>query len=346
MRKFFFGLAIISCCCFLTGMASVNNYSPEVNAAYEQLKNDVAKRGVDVKQVTDSAKPIKDLLAQGVRKDDLKKFVLDLYNKKLDEPSFKSSLTSVSELMKDGEAYRKARNLVTSGIDKAKAQGLTGVEFKNKINETIEARKNQLDEIKKQCATKAQQMKEGVNKYIEENKGKSFMDMFKGITEPEKKAASGETISKPEEKQATQEKIETTNTSEQSQACEGVVDDINSRITPVLNKVFGGARIIAQSSSSETKIDGEVVENRITYKVNKNLIPEDGNALHAAFREAGFSRSPRLGAKPTIWSGGAAMSFFESTSQRSYSFVINIDTRKQQIVVESYRLGSKYDRLM
>jgi hypothetical protein len=80
--------------------------------------------------------------------------------------------------------------------------------------------------------------------------------------------------------------------------------------------------------------------------VKQLLTPQDGTPLHSAFLSAGFSTSPRLGSKPTIWSHGATMSLFETTSKRGYSFVINIDTDKQQIVVESYKLGSKYDRLM
>jgi len=125
-----------------------------------------------------------------------------------------------------------------------------------------------------------------------------------------------------------------------------VAKDIDSIITPVLKKAFGGAKIIAESKAPETKIDGEVVENRITYVVRPLLTPQDGTQLHAAFISAGFKTSPRLGSKPTIWSHGATMSLFRSTSKRGYSFVINIDSDKQQIVVESYKLGSKYDRLM
>ena len=122
--------------------------------------------------------------------------------------------------------------------------------------------------------------------------------------------------------------------------------DLDSAIRPVLKKVFGDAKIIAESKSPETQRDGEVVENRITYKVRQFMIPKDGETLHAALLAVHFGTSPRLGSKPTIWSGGAAMSLFKSTSQRSYSLVFNVDTRKQQIVVESYQLGSKYDRLM
>jgi hypothetical protein len=122
--------------------------------------------------------------------------------------------------------------------------------------------------------------------------------------------------------------------------------DIDGIIIPVLKKVFGDAKIIAESKSPETKVDGEVVENKITYVVKSLLVPQDGVTLHAVLIAKGFHLSPRLGAKPTIWSGGATMSLFGRTSKRSYSFVINVDTKKQQIVVESYKLGSKYDRLM
>lgn len=121
---------------------------------------------------------------------------------------------------------------------------------------------------------------------------------------------------------------------------------MDGQIRPVLRKLFGDARLISESGAPETKIDGEVVENKFTYAVNKILVPKDGELLHAALHAAHFGLSPRLGSKSTIWSGGAAMSLFKTTSQRSYSLVINVDTRKQQIVVESYRLGSKYDRLM
>jgi hypothetical protein len=121
--------------------------------------------------------------------------------------------------------------------------------------------------------------------------------------------------------------------------------DIDSIIMPVLKKVFGDAKFVSESKAPQTKVDGEVVENRLTYMVRQLLTPQDGTPLHSAFTAAGFKTSPRLGRKPTIWSHGATMSLFKSTSKRGYSFVINIDSDKQQIVVESYKLGSKYDRM-
>lgn len=122
--------------------------------------------------------------------------------------------------------------------------------------------------------------------------------------------------------------------------------DIDAAVRPVLKKYFGDAKAVADLKSQETKIDGEVVENRITYVVKRMMVAKDGKPLHSELRAAHFGASPRLGSEPTIWSGGAVMSLFQNTSRRAYSLVINVDTRKQQVVVESYRLGSKYDRLM
>lgn len=136
------------------------------------------------------------------------------------------------------------------------------------------------------------------------------------------------------------------NSSRDSGARAAEVKDLDSAIRPILQRLFGDARIISESKAAETQRDGEVVENRFTYVVSKIFIPKDGEALHAALHAAHFGLSPRLGSKPTIWSGGAGMSLFKTTSLRSYSLVINMDTKKQQIIVESYRLGSKYDRLM
>jgi hypothetical protein len=122
--------------------------------------------------------------------------------------------------------------------------------------------------------------------------------------------------------------------------------DIDSIIRPVLAKQFTGARLVSATGPEAPQRDGEVVEDRLIYSVRMTLTEGEGDALHSAFRDIGFVSSPRLGSKPTHSKGNVYMSLMRSTSQRGYSFVITVDTGKQQIEVESYRLGSKYDRLM
>jgi hypothetical protein len=123
------------------------------------------------------------------------------------------------------------------------------------------------------------------------------------------------------------------------------VRDLDSQIRPVLRKLFGDAKIISESSSPQAKPDGEVVENRFIYSVKKILTPQDGFTLHNALRSQGFTSSPRLGSKPMEWHGSVAMSLFRTTSLRPYSLVINVDAGKQQIVVESWKLGARSDRM-
>lgn len=122
--------------------------------------------------------------------------------------------------------------------------------------------------------------------------------------------------------------------------------DIDSIIRPVLVKFFKDAKLVSAKGPEAPRIDGEVVEDRMIYSVKRVLTEGDGDALHSAFRSAGFVTSPRLGSKPTHSRRNVYMSLMRSTSQRGYSFVIIVETSKQEIMVESYRLGSKYDRLM
>ncbi len=122
--------------------------------------------------------------------------------------------------------------------------------------------------------------------------------------------------------------------------------DLDRVISPVLKSVFGDVKLVYESSGPETRKDGEVIENSLTYVAKRLLKAQDGEALHAALRAAHFGTSPRLGSKPTIIRTFATMSLFKTTPRRTYSLVFTIDAKKQQIVVQSYQLGSKYDRLM
>lgn len=124
--------------------------------------------------------------------------------------------------------------------------------------------------------------------------------------------------------------------------------DIDAIVRPVLKGMFKDARLVKATGLEAPKVDGEVVEDRLVYTVKAVMSMPDGDKLHGAFRAAGFSTSPRLGSKPTHLRlrGQVLMSLFESTPLRGYSFVIMMDTKTQQIEVESYMLGSRYDRLM
>jgi hypothetical protein len=121
------------------------------------------------------------------------------------------------------------------------------------------------------------------------------------------------------------------------------VKHLDSLIRPSLVKLFGGAKLIGEKGT-ETRVDGEVVLNTLFYAVRRYADEKDGIDLHDALRARNFSRSPRLGAKPTVTNKFIAMSFTKSTSEGSYSIALQINLLDQSIKVESYQLGSKYDR--
>lgn len=180
MKRIYIFLAVLFCLSFLTGMASVNDCSPEVNAAYEQLKSEVQEEGMEAQQITLSAKPIKDLLAQGVKKGELKKFILDLYNKRLDPASFESSLASLLELVKNGEAFKQARNLISKSLQDAQTQGLKGAELKKKVQDAVNQKVCELQELKMQASEKCRKMKEDAAKRLDNLQNKSLKDLVTG----------------------------------------------------------------------------------------------------------------------------------------------------------------------
>lgn len=127
----------------------------------------------------------------------------------------------------------------------------------------------------------------------------------------------------------------------------GVPQDLDKLIRPVLKRLFKDVKLVEDIGEQPPRIDGEVEENKLVYVVRQLLDESDVDQLHKELNEKmKWPASPRLGAKPTHGRKEAVMSLFKSTSLRGYSLVIGINYQTQRITVISYRLGSKYDRLM
>ncbi len=127
----------------------------------------------------------------------------------------------------------------------------------------------------------------------------------------------------------------------------GVSQDLDNLIRPVLKQLFKDAKLMEDIGEQPPRIDGEVEENKLVYVVRRLLDSADGDQLHAELHDKRkWPASPRLGLKPQHSRSQVFMALFKSTSLRGYSLVIKVDFSKQRIEVISYRLGSKYDRLM
>ena len=123
--------------------------------------------------------------------------------------------------------------------------------------------------------------------------------------------------------------------------------DLDGLLRPVFKNLFEDVKLTEEIGKQPPSADGEVEENQLIYVTRRLLDEADGDELHRVlYQQKGFSRTPRLGAKPTHSRTAVFMSLSKSTSRRGYSLVIVVDFGKQQLRVISYRLGSKYDRLM
>lgn len=127
----------------------------------------------------------------------------------------------------------------------------------------------------------------------------------------------------------------------------GVPQDLDKLIRPVLKKLFKDAKLVEDIGEQPPRIDGEVEENKLVYVVRQLLTEAEADQLHTELHEKrGWPASPRLGRLPQHGRKQASMSLFKSTSLRGYSFMIGVNYETQKITVISYRLGSRYDRLM
>lgn len=124
------------------------------------------------------------------------------------------------------------------------------------------------------------------------------------------------------------------------------IKDLDAMIAPVLKTYFGDVRLVGQTVEPSTRPDGEVVLETLQYSAKRWFGPEDAKPLHTAFHDAGFGLSPRIGSEPLSTNKYLMMSFFKTSRLKSYSLVVHMTISSQTILVQSYRLGSKYDRLM
>lgn len=122
----------------------------DTTSTFEQLKNELKERGVDVQDIKNVERPLKEMLNRGATKEDLKKVVSDLSKKGIKGDELKSSVEEMNELVKSGETPKEAGNIVSQAAHQAKAQGLKGKDLAAKVHEAIRQRKAERQQPKKQ----------------------------------------------------------------------------------------------------------------------------------------------------------------------------------------------------
>jgi hypothetical protein len=120
---------------------------------------------------------------------------------------------------------------------------------------------------------------------------------------------------------------------------------LDALLRPALKKLFKDVKIISEGEMPQYR---EGIIDTFKYVPKARITEQDGVPLHSLLSgEYRFSPSVRLGTKPTVTSKWMAMSFIRYTgSGTNYSIALYIDLAAQVIRVESYELGSRYDRMM
>lgn len=121
---------------------------------------------------------------------------------------------------------------------------------------------------------------------------------------------------------------------------------LDALLRPALKKLFKDVKIISEGEMPKYR---EGIIDTYKYVTKARITEQDGVPLHSLLSssEYKFTPSVRLGTKPTVTSKWMAMSFTRYTgSGTNYSIALYIDLVEQVIRVESYELGSRYDRMM
>ncbi len=121
--------------------------------------------------------------------------------------------------------------------------------------------------------------------------------------------------------------------------------DLDSVIKPILKNLFDDARIVTVNLDLRNPTPEDTVLDSLHYSVRRLLDIPAGDELYKELLANKFSPSPRLGSKPQHGKTCVYISVFKRTSKGQYSLIFILDTLKQSITVESFKLGTKYDQL-
>jgi hypothetical protein len=129
-------------------------YALDVNAIFQQLKNELLSKGltsIDVKAVE---QPTKNLISSGANTTDIKNMVLDFANKGFKGTKLESLVSIVSDLVKSGDSLKVASDSVSQAIQTASASGLKGDNLLAKIKELVSQHKAQIVQVKSTIGSK------------------------------------------------------------------------------------------------------------------------------------------------------------------------------------------------
>jgi hypothetical protein len=127
-----------------------------VNVKLKQLRGELRRARLPVKDVNSVAGVLRSLLNENSTKEDLRSIVLAIYEKGISGRDLNTALASVNELVVAGVETNEAGSIVLGGIDRGLADGFKGgdVALMNRVRQAVRKKKAQLLEEEKKKAEK------------------------------------------------------------------------------------------------------------------------------------------------------------------------------------------------
>lgn len=176
MKKILVFVLLLSSIVFLS-FGSAWAQKPDTNAIVKQLNDELEKEAVFApRELRGIRESLKNMLDKGATKDDLKKVLTDLSKKGVRDEDLKKAINGMNDLVNDGEAPRRAGNIVSRAAHLALAQGLKGKDLAARVHEAIRQRKVEREQLKVKVKTQergqAQQKGPGPGMGAGKGKGK------------------------------------------------------------------------------------------------------------------------------------------------------------------------------
>lgn len=129
-------------------------YALDVNAMFQQIKNELLNKGLTSTDVKAIEQPTKSLISSGANTTDIKNMLLDFANKGFKGTKLESLVSMVSDLVKSGDSLKVASGAVAQAVQTASASGLKGDSLIAKIRELVSQHKAQIDQVKSAIGSK------------------------------------------------------------------------------------------------------------------------------------------------------------------------------------------------
>ena len=128
--------------------------------AFIKLKYSLRQKGISENDITLIQKPVDNMLKQGATRKDIERVIIDLSEKGMKGQNLRNSLTSMNDLITNGENPKNAGNIVSRAAHEAHAQGLKGRDLANKVHEAIQQRKQERNSLKQEKKERKQEQKQ------------------------------------------------------------------------------------------------------------------------------------------------------------------------------------------